>query len=135
MTSIEKTLQVLIEEEGMEILFSPLRIQGILQDDHPQDAKWVFVTMEVLYSGVLEDLLNKNPLQEHVQHELAQTLNLRSGVQLSLSLWAIQTWIQAIPKVYFSSEKEHKKRDKDQYENMWKGSIQEVLGIRMKKTS
>ena len=139
MTSIDKTLQTLIDEEGMEILFSPLRIQGVLQDDHPQDSKLIFSTMEVLYSGILEDILDvKNPLQEHIQHELAQMLNQRSGIQLSLALWAVQTWIQSIPQEYFATltEKERQKANKrsnDEYENIWRGSIEEVLGERMKR--
>ena len=138
MTSIDKTLQTLIDEEGMEILFSPLRIQGVLQDDHPQESKMVFATMEVLYSGILEDILNaKNPLQEHIQHELAQMLNQRSGIQMSLSLWAVQTWIESIPQEYFMTftEKDRNKKNKrpnDEYENIWQGSIEEVLGDRMK---
>jgi hypothetical protein len=137
-TSIDKTLQTLIDEEGMEILFSPLRIQGVLQDDHPQESKMVFATMEVLYSGILEDILNaKNPLQEHIQHELAQMLNQRSGIQMSLALWAVQTWIESIPHEYFMTftEKDRNKKNKrlnDEYENIWQGSIEEVLGDRMK---
>ena len=111
MTNIEKTLQTLIDEEGMEILFSPLRIQGVLQDDHPQESKLIFATMEVLYSGTLEEILNsKNPLQEHVQHELAQVLNQRSGIQQSLALWAIQTWVQSISIEYFATSKTEEKK-------------------------
>ena len=138
-TNIEKTLQTLIDEEGMEILFSPLRIQGILQDDHPQESKLIFSTMEVLYSGTLEDILNsKNPLQEHVQHELAQVLNQRSGIQQSLALRAVQTWVQSIPSEYFvASSTEEKKRIKtrtnNEYSNIWPGSIEDVLGTRMKR--
>ena len=138
MTSLDKTLQTLIDEEGMEILFSPLRIQGVLQDDHPQESKMIFATMEVLYSGILEDILNaKHPRQEHIQHELAQMLNQRSGIQMSLSLWAIQTWIESIPQEYFMAftEKDRNnknKRPNDEYENISQGSIEEVLGDRMK---
>ena len=82
MASFETTLQELIEEEGLEILFSPLRIQGILQDDHPNESQKTFATLETIHSGVLEDILEEqNPLQEHVQHHLAQSLNQRSGIQ------------------------------------------------------
>ena len=139
MTNIEKTLQILIDEEGMEILFSPLRIQGFLQDDHPQESKLIFATMEVLYSGTLEDILNsKNPLQEHVQHELAQVLNQRSGIQKSLALWAIQTWVLSIPPEYFTTSATEGKRKiqtraNNEYSNIWSGSIEDVLGTRMKR--
>ena len=134
MAGFETTLHELIDELGMEVLFSPLRIQGVLQDDHPNESQKIFATMETLHSGVLEEILERqNPLQEHVQHQLAQLLNQRSGLQMSMALWAIQTWIQAIPKKYFETEKEHKKQNNiDQYEKMWQGSIEEVLGCRMK---
>ena len=123
----------------MEILFSPLRIQGVLQDDHPQESKLIFSTMEVLYSGTLEDIFKfKNPLQEHVQHELAQVLNERSGIQQSLALRVVQTWAQSIPSEYFvtSTTEEKKKirtRTNNEYSNTWPGSIEDVLGIRMKR--
>ena len=135
MVSFEATLYELLHEEGMEILFSPLRIQGILQDDHPNEPQKIFATMETLYSGVLEDILEtQNPLQEHVQHTLAQKLSQRSGLQMSIALWAIQVWIQAIPDVHLETGKEHKKKHLDQYENLWQGSIEDVLGLRMKNT-
>ena len=75
---------------------------------------------------------NKIHYKNYVQHHLAQSLNQRSGLQMSIALWAVQTWIQAIPHSYFVSEKEHKKKHLDHYENMWQGSIEDVLGVRMK---
>ena len=47
MAGFETTLHELIDELGMEILFSPLRIQGVLQDDHPNEPQKIFATMAI----------------------------------------------------------------------------------------
>ena len=91
-----------------------------------------------LFKMAIDILNSNNPLQEHVQHELAQVLNQRSGIQQSLALRAVQTWVQCIPSEYFvTSKTEEKKkirtRTNNEYSNTWPGSIEDVLGTRMKR--
>ena len=130
--TIQQTLSELLDSYGLELLFSPVRLTGLLRDLHPNEPQKVFCLLETIESGVLERLMDCNPGREAELRSCAALLTSRSGIQASLSLWAIQVWSVALPKEVFSGSRISKIREPTEYnpddKDGWNGTIEEILG-------
>ena len=99
--SIINTLRTLLEREGESLLGNPLRLDAFLRDKHPDSPQQCFILIEILQTGLVDELRRAGFQHEHLHDEWAQILSAKSGISPKFGQECITLWAQALPSEFF----------------------------------
>ena len=122
--NIISTLRDLIERYGIDLLESPMRLDGFLRDLHPHLPREVYLIIEMIESGVLNKMRRGKPHLDSEFNGFAAQLSAKSGTAPTFARWAVQAWRDALPESAYVLEKHTPKVAQQQ---RWSGSIDAVL--------
>ena len=117
------SLKLIVEETGLPILEDSLRLNAFLRDLHSDQPGAISALVEVMESGVLQQL--RRLQWESELHAMADLLVSQSGITPGMADWAVQSWFQILPA---SARLREEKERFEKPQKGWVGSIEDILG-------
>ena len=124
---ITSSLTNLLDEIGLSLLTSPLRLDAFLRDLHPDKPRETYLIIEMMESGILDKMRSGKPHLDSEFNGFAAQLSAKSGTAPTFARWAVQAWRDALPE----SAYDHQETQPETMQTrQWSGSIDSVLGKR-----